>query len=221
MVATVSATSSSELHDHVGREVKARRVTAGMSIAELARRADVSAPFVSQLETGRTSMSIPTLYRMATALGCTPNALLGGERDPRPHVTRAGSGIRLAAGSGDHSQLPQLLSRTGDDVLLEAYHYVIHPHDDAQEWFEHEGEDLIYVVSGAIGIEFATGTPEGTTVELGAGDSLHHDGTTPHRWVLARRRARRGTDRGRCPRRPPLTRPRPRRAWHVVVTGQG
>jgi transcriptional regulator with XRE-family HTH domain len=161
-----------------------RRVTAGLSIAELARRADVSAPFVSQLETGRTSMSIPTLYRMATALGCTPNALLGGERDPRPHVTRAGSGIRLAAGAGAHSQLPQLLSRTGDDVLLEAYHYVMQPDDDEQEWFEHEGEDFIHVVRGAIAIEFATGTPDGATVELGAGDSLHHDGTTPHRWVL-------------------------------------
>lgn len=61
MVIWVSATSSSELHDHVGREVKRRRLAAGMSIAELAQRADVSAPFVSQLETGRTSMSIPTL----------------------------------------------------------------------------------------------------------------------------------------------------------------
>jgi len=184
MVAAVSATNSSELHDHVGREVRARRVTAGLSIAEVARRADVSAPFVSQLETGRTSMSIPTLYRMASALGCTPNALLGGDRDPRPHVTRAGNGIRLAAGSGDHSQLPQLLSRTGNDVLLHACHYVIQPNDDPQEWFEHEGEDFVYLVSGSIAIEFAGGTPDGTTLELAAGDSLHHDGTTPHRWVL-------------------------------------
>ena len=180
---SVSATSTSEVHDHVGREVRARRLAAGLSIAELARRADVSAPFISQLETGRTSVSIPTLYRVAAALGCTANSLLG-TSDPRPHVIRAGAGIRLAASDGDHSQLPRLLSRTGTDVLLQAYHYVIQPDDDEQQWFEHEGEDFVYVVSGSISIEFETAGPTPPTVELAAGDSLHHDGTTPHRWVL-------------------------------------
>lgn len=179
IVTAVSATTSSEVHDHVGQEVRARRIAAGFSIAELARRADVSAPFISQLETGRTSMSIPTLYRVAAALGCTANALLG-TSGPRPHVIRAGGGVRLAASDGDHPQLPRLLSRTGDGVLLEACHYWIRPDDDEQQWFEHEGEDFVYVLSGTISVEFDNAEP----VELAAGDSLHHDGTTPHRWVL-------------------------------------
>jgi len=165
--------------DHVGVEVRTRRVAAGMSIAELARRAEVSAPFISQLESGRTSMSIPTLYRVATALGCTANALLG-TSDPRPHVTRAGAGPRMPAGSGEHSQQPRLLSRTGDDVRLESYHYVIDPGDDEQEWFRHAGEDFVYVIRGAITIEF----DDGSEVDLGTGDSLHHVGTVGHRWIL-------------------------------------
>lgn len=175
----MSSSPASSPDEHVGVEVRTRRIAAAMSIAELARRAGVSAPFISQLESGRTSMSIPTLYRVATALGCTANSLLGAS-DHRPHVTRAGAGPRMPAGSGEHSQHPRLLSRTGDDVLLESYHYVIHPDDDEQEWFEHGGEDFVYVISGAISIEF----DDGSEVELATGDSLHHVGTVGHRWIL-------------------------------------
>jgi transcriptional regulator with XRE-family HTH domain len=179
MVRTVAA-ASDEFRDFVGAEVRSRRLAAGLSVAEVARRADVSAPFISQLETGRTSMSIPTLYRIATALGCTPNALLGGATPAGSHLTRAGDGIRLSATDGTHSQRPRLISRTGPGVLLQAYHYVINPGDDPQEWYEHDGEDIVYVVRGSLDIEFG----DGSRVALDAGDSLHHDGTTPHRWIL-------------------------------------
>jgi transcriptional regulator with XRE-family HTH domain len=169
--------------ERVGAEVRVRRNAAGLTIAEVARRAAVSAPFISQLEAGRTSISIPTLYRVAAALGCTANALLGpghDHGDERRNVIRSGDGLRLAAGSGLHVQEPRLLSRTGPDVLMEAYHYVLQPDEDEMEWFEHDGEDFVYVVSGSIGIEF----DDGEISLLAAGDSLHHAGTTPHRWLL-------------------------------------
>ena len=165
--------------DHVAVEVRARRTALQMSIAELARRAGVSAAFISQVEAGRSSVSIPTLYRVATALGCTANVVLGSS-DPRPHVTRAGTGSRLTAGAGEHAQEAQLLSRTGDEVRLESYHYVIEPDDDDQEWFQHAGEDFVYVIAGSLAIEF----DDDSTFELAAGDSLHHVGTIGHRWVL-------------------------------------
>jgi len=163
----------------VGREVRARRLAAKLSVAELARRAGVSAPFVSQLESGRSSVSLGTLYRIASALGCTANALLG-SGPFRPHMTRAGDGPRLAASGGQHPQQPRLLSRTGPGTLIEAYHYVIRPDDDTQDWFLHDGEDFVYVIRGTVLVEF----DDGSEVELAAGDSLHHDGARAHRWLL-------------------------------------
>lgn len=150
-----------------------------MSVAELARRAEVSAPFVSQLESGHTSLSLGTLYRIAAGLGCTPNALLGPATE-RPHVTRAGTGRNLTVGQGTHPQHPRLLSRTGPGVMLEAYHYLIRPDEDAQEWFEHPGEDFVYVISGCIAVVFE----DGTELELCAGDAVHHGGTVPHSWEI-------------------------------------
>jgi transcriptional regulator with XRE-family HTH domain len=175
---TPSPPAADDPASRVGLEVRARRTAAGMSIAELARRAEVSAPFVSQLESGRSSMSIPTLYRIATALGCTANALLG-TSNPKPHVTRAGTRPQLEASNGQHAPQTRRLSRTGEGVILESYHSIIEPHDDEQDWFEHRGEDFVYVISGAIAIEFE----DGSEVELAAGDSLHHLGTVGHRWI--------------------------------------
>ena len=164
----------------IGGEVRARRTEAGLSIAEVARRSDVSAPFISQLEAGRTSISIPTLYRVAAALGCTPNALLGTEEGDEPLLLHAGDGRRMPVSGGEHAQHARLLSRPGERMVLEACHYLITPGDDEQDWFEHAGEDFVYVLSGTIKIEFA----DGRAPTLGAGDSMHHDGTVPHRWVL-------------------------------------
>jgi transcriptional regulator with XRE-family HTH domain len=182
------SSESGQPSDHVGRQVRRRRQAAGLSIAEVARRADVSAPFISQLEAGRTSMSIATLYRVAAALGCTANALLGPDTGhdavpdsaARALVTRAGGDLRFPAGAGEHTKRARLLSRIGGDVGLEAYHYVMRPGDPEQEWFEHGGEDFVYVIAGTVVIEFG----DGESVTLGAGDSLHHDGTVPHRWIL-------------------------------------
>lgn len=164
--------------DFVGRTVHARRMALALTIAELARRAEVSASFVSQLEAGKTSVSIPTLYRLAAALGCSANALLP-PVGMRAHVTRSGTGPRTHASESSHPQQGRLLSRTGSGVALEAYHYLIQPGEDEQEWFEHPGEDVVYVISGSITVEFE----DGESVVLGPGDSLHHDGAIAHRWT--------------------------------------
>jgi transcriptional regulator with XRE-family HTH domain len=53
------------------REVK------GWSQAELARRADVAQSMISRLEAGRLqSVHLPTLEKLARALGCSPGYLI-------------------------------------------------------------------------------------------------------------------------------------------------
>lgn len=163
----------------VGSAVRSRRTTAGLSVAELARRAGVSGPFVSQLEGGRSSVSIPVLYRLAAALGCTANDLLPASPEVRRR-TRAGTGPRLRAGNTGAVQRPRLLTRSGAGVRLEAHHYEMAPGEDEQEWFAQAGEVLVHVVGGAITVEFA----DGERIDLDAGDSLHHEGAVAHRWVL-------------------------------------
>jgi quercetin dioxygenase-like cupin family protein len=86
----------------------------------------------------------------------------------------------MSATVSARGQRPRVLSRHGDGVLLQAFHYTISDADDEQDWFAHEGEDFVYVITGNVAIEFQGRD----STELAPGDSMHHDGDVPHRWRL-------------------------------------
>ena len=54
----------------VSNQIRARREELGLSLAELARRADTSPATVSRYESGWTRFEVYTLRKLATALGC-------------------------------------------------------------------------------------------------------------------------------------------------------
>jgi transcriptional regulator with XRE-family HTH domain len=162
----------------VGAAIRRRRRELGMTSKELAAQAGVSAPFITQVELGRSSVSLPRLYRIAEILGVTPNSLLP-VSSASFLVTRAGAGQEMRAAHRDDAQRSRLLTRGGPGIALKAHHYLIDPSDPEQDWFRHHGEDLVYVIRGQLVVEFE----HGRQTELGAGDALHHDGEIPHRWV--------------------------------------
>ena len=61
----------------VGVEVRNRREVLGLSRAELAVKAGVSADSVAQVERGEVDAKTSTLLALAIALDTTPDALLG------------------------------------------------------------------------------------------------------------------------------------------------
>ena len=54
----------------VSKQIRARREELGLSLAQLARRADTSAATVSRYESGWARFEVYTLRKLATALGC-------------------------------------------------------------------------------------------------------------------------------------------------------
>nr|WP_133996736.1 helix-turn-helix transcriptional regulator [Streptomyces sp. 846.5] len=50
--------------------IRARRTALGLSQAELAIRAGTGQAFVSRVESGKTTPTLPVLQRLATALDC-------------------------------------------------------------------------------------------------------------------------------------------------------
>src|SRR3954468_13362200 len=59
-----------------GAEIRAVRTRAGLSLAELGRRADLSVGSLSRLENDRHLPTWSTLVRIATALECEPQLKL-------------------------------------------------------------------------------------------------------------------------------------------------
>lgn len=61
--------------DNLGERLKDVRLKAGMTLRELARQADVSPSFISQIENGKSQPSVSTLYTFSRLLGVTVDEL--------------------------------------------------------------------------------------------------------------------------------------------------
>lgn len=61
--------SEEALRESLGTAIRERRKSQGMTLAQLAQRANVSLGYLSQIELGKNSASIETLYRISLGLG--------------------------------------------------------------------------------------------------------------------------------------------------------
>lgn len=163
----------------LGRAIRAARQRGEMSMRTLATSCGVSQPFLSEVERGRAMPSIATLYRIADSLGLTPAQLLPSASSDDVQVVRADDGRMVASSENAGSAIGRLVladERRG----LEIYEYVATPADDLDVWFQHRGDKVLYVVDGAVRVEFE----HRPAVELGPGDCIVHTGDIAHRWVL-------------------------------------
>jgi transcriptional regulator with XRE-family HTH domain len=188
-----AAPSRSDGVTHLGARLKSARERTGFSVRGLARRVNVSPSLVSQIEHGRVTPSVGTLYAMVNELGLGLDDLFrDGERTtengraaarPSPVQRRHNrKAIRLADGVRW-----ELLTPTPDQEL--EFFYVVY--DAGAEscgkdsLISHGGMEYAYILRGRLGVR--VGDEE---YELRAGDSLSFDAQTRHRlWTIGQRPA--------------------------------
>ena len=61
--------SASELQRKIGEKIRESRKGKGLTLAQMAERTGLSVGFLSQIELGKNSASVDTLYRLSRALG--------------------------------------------------------------------------------------------------------------------------------------------------------
>jgi transcriptional regulator with XRE-family HTH domain len=176
-VASDDAPAEDAVASGIGAAVRMQRQAAGLSMRELAARAGMSQPFLSNLENSRAMPSIATLYKIAHALGVSPRDFLPDEPERTVMLTRAGEGPQRRVGDEETSAMSRFVAG-GPGRMLEAHTYTVEPGDTLGDWFQHDGEDLIVVTEGRLAVDIGPGQRH----ELGAGDVLWHDGSLPHRW---------------------------------------
>jgi transcriptional regulator with XRE-family HTH domain len=170
----------------IGDAIRRHRTDAALSMRELARRSGVSQPLLSMIENGKSAPSIVTLYRVAEALGVTPQELLGEPDAIDLVVVRRDDARVLPVGNGDNPAVTRFLG--GTRTRFEAYDFFdVRPGQDLGGEFVHEGVAFVIVIAGSLEIAFA----DGESVELAEGDCAYYRGSRPHRWtVVGRRRTR-------------------------------
>ena len=172
----------------LGPRLRAAREERGLSVRELARRIGCSASLISQIERGVSVPSVGVLYSLATELGSSSDYLLfgspvaagpdaGAAVSSRPIVQRGGGRkiIDLASGVRWERLTPQSDARA--DFLEVIYSPGGHSTDERRP-LRHEGREYGLVISGTlqanVGFE---------SYELGPGDSIAFDSSTPHEYL--------------------------------------
>jgi transcriptional regulator with XRE-family HTH domain len=166
--------------EDVGAVLRRLRTDRALSMRQLARLADLSQPFLSNIENGRSMPSIATLYRLAEALGVSAQELLPGPADIDVRVaTRESLETASVLPSSDHpdSGLSTLVVG-GPSQLIEVRRVTVVAGTFDGTWFEHPGEEFVHVLEGTVTVEFRDGRRE----TLSQGDSLWYYSMVAHRW---------------------------------------
>lgn len=194
---------SATVHDDVGQRLRARREEAQLSLRELARRVNISPSGLSQIETGKSRPSVSTLYAIVSELGMSLDELFGAGTASARHRTsrrRAPAAPSGQPGGEERSEAPEggpvqrAASRKAIDLesgvrweRLTAtpdpesdFLYVIYDVGGSSsvddKLIRHSGREYGLVISGRLEV-----TVGFDTYELGPGDSISFDSTTPHR----------------------------------------
>jgi len=172
----------------VGRRIRHLRRKRELSLRRLSEQCGLSVGFLSQIERGLSSFSIPSLRAICSALDVSLAEMLimsngPGKAflaDPRPAtITRGDS--RSYVSLSDASTKYRFLSTAFPGRRFEAFVGEMAA-GSAQDFHRHEGEEFGYVVEGML--DLAIGEEHH---QLGPGDSYHLLATTPHRCAACER----------------------------------
>ncbi len=165
----------------VGLRIKERRQALGISLRELAKRTELTAAFLSQVERGQVNTSIGSLRRIAAALDLSIlHFLEEGQTPAAPqHVPVVRANRRLKLSSPDfvieYELLTPDLSRKMEVICGRVKpgsgNVVRHLREPTEEW--------IYVLSGALLVRLQQeNAPYGMEeYVLGPGDSIYFEGS--------------------------------------------
>lgn len=168
---------SVERWETLGRAIRERRLSHALTLVGLAERSELSQPFLSQVENGRARPSMQSLYRIATALGTTPQALFGGTAPAMAPAVARTSDAGVPTILTDGESLRRLLL-PGD-----APFHVVELVGLAPEFLDpwrHDGFEALYVLAGPVEVEV-----DDDVTGLATGDFMSFPATLPHRYRSA------------------------------------
>ncbi len=161
----------------IGKQVRSSRKRLNLTVAALAKQAQLSTGMLSKIENGQTSPSLATLTSLANALQIPVTSLFRGYEEQRDVTfVKAGEGLPIERrGSGAGHQY-QLLGHTiGKPYSIEPYLITIDDQSEVFPVFQHAGTELIYMLEGRVIYRHAN-----KTYTLEPGDTLFFDAESSH-----------------------------------------
>ncbi len=156
--------------EHLGRTLRALRTARGLRLADLAQESGLSASFLSQVEQGRSDISVGRLMRLAQALHVRMTDLVELPPPAERPIVRAGERVQVP------SPTPGLTIELLAPGVSEGHTYALATLDPgvtaaARRYRLPGQEHFVYMLKGRAAMEFANGE----SVTLEAGDSIAYN----------------------------------------------
>ncbi|MGI9393656.1 MAG: helix-turn-helix domain-containing protein [Boseongicola sp.] len=173
----LSETLSEGLENYrIGPKIRSLRTEKSLGLAQLSDHTGLSAGMLSKLETGQIFPTLPTLMRIAMVFGVGLDHFFDQGDAPVLEVIRAKNRIKLP---NTTEAMPSLYFESLDfpvnDRPIEAYLAEFVPRTPHTDPHEHNGIELVFVISGEIEIKI-----HGVAHELCAKDSMFFDSQYSH-----------------------------------------
>lgn len=166
------------LEHHIGAGVRRIRLAQRLTIAEVAKKANISSGMLSKLENGQSSASLDTLANLAGALGISLSTLFQGfpTEEGGAQMVKKGRGMEVVRRGTKRGHTYHLLAaERGPRRVFEPFLVTLTDKSEVFQRFKHPGTEFLHILEGRI--EYRHGTQ---TYMLGPGDSLTFRGDVPH-----------------------------------------
>ncbi|NKB78107.1 MAG: helix-turn-helix domain-containing protein [Gammaproteobacteria bacterium] len=161
----------------IGTQVKQFRIKQGMTVADLAREAQLSPGMLSKVENGMTSPSLATLNSLSKALNVPVTSLFRlYEEISQATFVPAGGGLDIERqGTRAGHQYKLLGHSSNQQPAVEPYIVTLSEKSDVFPLFQHPGIEFIHVLEGEVIYRHAN-----NIYPLKPGDSLYFDSEALH-----------------------------------------
>ena len=163
-----------------GARLRELRLKRGWTLAELACRSSLSRAFLSRLESGGRQASIAAALTLARIFNVSLASLFESQLATEPCViVRSTDAVPKSINGLKYVPL----SNAGRFFNLQPIKVTVPVSRRGNEHYHHDGEEWIFLLSGALTLSLA-----GKTYDLTPGDAAHFDSRLPHRLIAKGKR---------------------------------
>ncbi len=165
----------------LGARLRALRKERGWTLAQAAEAVGLARSTLSKIENGQMSPTFEAVRKLASGLGISVPQLFtppkSGKMLARRSITRAGAGRAHVTATYEH----EIIAADITHKRMLPYRATVRARafEDFDGWVRHDGEELLYVLTGEV--EFFSEFYE--PVRLSAGDSAYYDATMGHNMI--------------------------------------
>jgi transcriptional regulator with XRE-family HTH domain len=173
-----AASPPSSLAASVGASIRQLRTAQGLTLADVAARADISQAMLSRVETGAVSPSLETVAALAAALGADLPALFRGMETQASdaQLVRKGEGLEVVRRGTKRGHTYHLLaSDRGPRKAFEPFLVTLTDKSEIFPEFQHPGTEFIHMLEGSLRYRHGS-----ENYLLKPGDTLTFSGNVPH-----------------------------------------